>query len=125
MKRSNSMNVLVVTVSVMMGAMFFTACKKSNNEIPNVKVAALMAFNLAPDKSAIGINLSGSNLVASPIGYTGFTGSYLQIYPGTRTIQAFDNSNNAFATSDYTFDTSRYYSLFVIGNNGAYKNLVV
>lgn len=127
MKRSNSKRVysVFIIVGLLTGALVFTACKKSNDNLPNSPVSAVMAFNLAPDKAAIGISFSGSNLVGAPITYTGYTGNYLQIYSGTYNLKAFDSSNNAFTTSDYSFDTSRYYSLFVVGNAGTYKNLVV
>ena len=113
-----------IIVCILFGGLLFTACKKSNDNNVNVPVAALMAFNLAPDKPSVGINLSGSALTQAPLNYTGFTGNYISIYPGTRNIEAFDNSSTPFSSSQYSFDSSRYYSLFVMGNNGAYQNVV-
>ncbi len=123
-KLSRSMYSFIIFCLVGSG-LFFTACKKSNDNIPNTPAAGLMAFNLAPDKSAIGVSLSGNSLVSSPIGYTGYTGNYLSIYPGTRSIETFDNNSSPFISSQYSFDTSKYYTLFVVGNNGTYQNLVV
>lgn len=124
-KFSSSAAALVIFASLVAGGLFFTACKKSNNDGVNIPVAALMAFNLAPDKPAIGINLSGSSMLASPLTYAGYTGNYLTIYTGNRTIEAISDNNTPFTSSQYNFDTSKYYSLFVIGNNGKYQNLVV
>lgn len=108
---------------IIMAVGLFTACKKSGNGPAN-PVSALMVFNVAPDKSAIGVRLSGNSLTQSPIAYGGFTGSYLSIYPGNRTIETFDSAA-AFVSTDYSFDQGRYYSLFILGNAGNYSNLVV
>ncbi len=58
MKRSNSKRVysVFIIVGLLTGALVFTACKKSNDNLPNSPVSAVMAFNLAPDKAAIGIS---------------------------------------------------------------------
>ena len=116
---------LIVIGCIVFAGGLFTACKKSNDNSGNTPVAALMAFNLAPDKSSIGIKLSGSDLVQTPLNYSGFTGSYLPVYPGNRTIEAFDSSNTSFSSSNNSFEEGKYYSLFVVGNNGSYSNLVV
>jgi len=85
-----------------------------------------MAFNLAPDKGAIGITIGGSRLTNAPLSYTSYTGFYQAIFPGTREVAAFDfNSNTPFAATTAVFDTSHYYSVFTLGANGTYKNLVV
>jgi len=116
---------LIVIGCIVFAGGLFTACKKSNDNSGNTPVAALMAFNLAPDKSSIGIKLSGSDLVQTPLNYSGFTGSYLPVYPGNMTIEAFDSSNTSFSSSSNSFEEGKYYSLFVVGNNGSYSNLVV
>jgi hypothetical protein len=70
--------------------------------------------------------LSGNQLVNSPLGFTNYTGGYLNIYSGNRSIKSYNYSRDStLATSNFSFDTSKYYSLFVIGNNGVYQNLVV
>ena len=88
--------------------------------------AGLMAFNLSPDKPAIGIALSGSNLTNAALGYTNYTGGYLNIYSGSRTIEAYDaGGGNTFTASDYNFEQNKYYSLFIVGKDSAYRNIVV
>lgn len=104
----------------------FASCKKSDNNNPDLPVAGLMAFNLAPDKQGVGFALSGSNLINAPLTYTNYTGGYLGIYTGNRSVVAFDATNSsAIASVDYTFDKDKYYSLFLVGNGGAYKNVVI
>jgi hypothetical protein len=119
--RNNRLTLSVVMVS----AVLFAACRKSDSNHVDIPAAALMAFNVAPDKPAIGIALSGNTINQSPLGYTSFTGQYLNIYPGNRSIEAYDyNSNTSFATSDYSFDPDKYYSLFVVGADSSYRNVV-
>ncbi len=102
----------------------FSSCLK-NDDNTQTPVAGLMAFNLAPDASAIGFSLSGNNLTSTPLAYTNYTGGYVGIYTGSRSITAFDASTgDALASSDYTFDRDKYYSLFLVGDT-AYQNVVV
>ena len=102
----------------------FLACNKSNDPAPSTPVAALMAFNLSPDKSSIGIRLSGSNLTPAPLSYGSYTGGYVSVYPGTVAIEAYDNSGT-FSSSQATLDSLKYYSIFVIGMGNAHQNLLV
>lgn len=113
------------------GAIFlglsFSACKKSLdvNNTP-APVAGLMAFNLAPDKAAICVALSGSNLTQAPLNYVGYTGTYLPIYPGSREVASYDYSaSTPFATTTQNFEVNKYYSVFTVGAGGTYKNVVV
>jgi hypothetical protein len=108
-----------------LGAVSFSSCLKDDGDNTQTPVAGLMAFNLAPDASAIGFTLSGNNLTSTPLAYTNYTGGYIGIYTGARSITAFDaSSGNALANSDYTFDQDKYYSLFLVGDT-AYQNVVV
>ena len=123
----SKMRVLAVSAAVM-GLTGLVGCKKSldvNNDFPSTPVAGLMAFNLASDK-AVSVSLSGNNLTTFPLNYTSYTGTYLRIYPGTRTFESRDAyTGNTLATTSFAFDSSRYYSGFVLGAKGAYKNVVV
>ncbi|HRO48386.1 DUF4397 domain-containing protein [Agriterribacter sp.] len=105
----------------------FASCLKTNdNDNPDTPVAGLMAFNLSPDKSAIGIALSGNNLPNTALAYTNYTGGYLSIYPGTRSVEAYNaGSGTSFTASDFTFNEGQYYSLFVVGADSVYRNVVV
>lgn len=104
-----------------------TACNKfDNDDNINSEVAGLMAFNLAPDQSAVTVALSGSALTNVPLTYTSYTGVYLRIYPGSRTVEAYDNTNTSpIASQPFSFETKKYYSAFVAGANGNYRNIVV
>ena len=104
----------------------FSACSKfKNDNNANTPVSGLISFNLAPDKSAVGIALGGNNLTNSPIGYTNYSGTYQLIYPGNRAVESYDYlKDSTISTVDYNFAPDKYYSLFVVGANGNYKNVI-
>jgi hypothetical protein len=110
-------------VVAMACVLLFSACKK-NNEAQSIPVAGVMAFNLAADKGPVIFTLSGNSLTQVPLSYSLFTGSYLNIYPGIRTVASYDQVSRLDSGS-YTFEVNKYYSLFLVGANGSYKNLVV
>jgi len=111
---------IFATAGILLGA-----CRKSDDNYDEVPSAGLMAFNLSPDKSAIGIALSGNSISSSPLNYTAYTGQYISIYTGNRTIEGFDyNSNTAFTNSNFNFEPSKYYSLFIVGVDTTYQNIV-
>jgi len=111
---------LVLTVFV------FAACKKDDTEPVHTPNAGVMAFNLAVDKPAVGFALSGNTLGNTPLNYTGYTGVYLPVYTGTREVRTFDYyMGTTIAISSTTFADSAYYSAFVMGANGNYRNVVV
>jgi hypothetical protein len=117
---------LLVAGSILLAGIVFTACNKSNfDNDGNSQVAGLMAFNLAPEKSAIGISLSGSNLTNVPLTYSAYTGTYLGIYPGSRIVESYDNSGWSVASPAFTFEPDKYYSVFVAGANDSYRNIIV
>lgn len=117
---------LLAVAGIFIGITLFTSCLKDDNRgDTQPDVAGLMALNLAPDKPLIGVSLSGNKL-NSTLPYTSFTGGYVGIFPGKRSTSAFDaNSGNIFATETYTYEPNKYYSLFVTGARGTYKNIIV
>jgi hypothetical protein len=124
------LNVMRVTVrtlaSVVITGIVFSACKKNDPEFITTPAAGLMAFNLAPDKSAIGFTLSGNQFGGQPLGYSNFTGTYLPVFVGNREVRSFDyNTGSTLAISNGSFADSTYYSLFLLGANGMYRNLLV
>ncbi|MBC7947953.1 MAG: DUF4397 domain-containing protein [Chitinophagaceae bacterium] len=123
MKR-NHLNAFAIG-AVLFAGLTFTACKKSTFENNNPEVAGLMAVNLAFDKSiAIGIN--GNALTNNPLEFTNFTGGYLGVFPGTRSVDTYAYpSGDSLATASYEFEAKKYYSLFVVGANNAYQNVIV
>ena len=111
---------------ILLLSLVFGACKKDN--IPNNRIpaAGVMAFNLSTDKDAVGISLSGNNLFYLPLGYASFTGQYLPIFTGNREVKSYnDNSYNILSANNQIFQDSTYYSIFVVGRNGSYRNIVV
>lgn len=111
---------------ILLLALLFGACKKDdlpNNRIP---AAGVMAFNLSTDKDAVGISLSGNNLFYLPLGYASFTGAYLPIFTGNREVKSYNNNSyNVLSVNNQIFQDSAYYSIFVVGRNGSYRNIVV
>jgi hypothetical protein len=119
-------SLLAIGVVIFLG-LSFSACKK-NLDVDNTPtpVAGLMAFNLVPDKGAINVALSGNSLAHSPLDYTGYTGTYLPIYPGSREVASYEyNSSTPFATTTQNFEVNKYYSVFTVGAGGTYRNVVV
>ena len=104
----------------------FSACKKTLDTGSQPPVAGLMAFNLVPDKASVGVTISGQNLTNFPLLYTNYTGGYLGVYAGNRDIVSYDfNSGATLATASQLFKDSTNYSVFVVGANGSYRNLIV
>jgi Domain of unknown function (DUF4397) len=124
MKMMNKFPLRQLAIVTMM-AVLFAACKKDNDiPQPAVPVAGLMAFNLAADQPTVGFALSGSNLGNTALGY--FTGAYLPVYTGSREVKSFDyNTGNTLALASGIFADSMYYSAFLIGANGNYRNVLV
>lgn len=105
----------------------FISCKKDVDvQQPDTPVAGLMAFNLVPDQESVGIDLAPNRLTSSPLGYTSYTGGYNGVYIGDRDVISYDfYSGTDLSSNTFTFEDSSYYSLFVVGANGKYSNLIV
>ncbi|MBC7827306.1 MAG: DUF4397 domain-containing protein, partial [Chitinophagaceae bacterium] len=118
--------VAVLSSGFVLMVALLSACKKNSDNTVDIPVAGLMAFNLSPDKPALGIALSGNLVTNSPLAYTNYTGDYRNIYPGDRSVKSYDfEKDTTLISSNFNFETKKYYSLFVVGNNGAYKNVIV
>lgn len=112
-------------MTVVSAIVVLSSCNKSDTDYTDIPSSALMAFNLSPSKNAIGIALSGNSISNQPLNYTSFTGQYLNIYAGNRNIEAYDyNMNAPFTNTSYNFEQDKYYSLFVVGADSAYRNIV-
>src|SRR5436190_24194001 len=116
---------LVPASGLLAVAILFSACSKFNdNKNTSTPVSGLMSFNLAPDKAAVGIALGGNNLTNSPLAYTNYSGTYQLIYPGNRAVESYDYLKDSTITSvDYSFTPDKYYSVFVVGADGNYKDV--
>jgi|GEM_PF-3134490 len=115
-----------IAVCAIASMVMFTACKKSNMDSNNdIPVAGLMAVNLVPSK-AVALTIGGNVLTGSPLLPNNYTGAYLRIFPGNRTIESFDYEANAsLATASDSFEVNKYYSVFVVGKTGSYQNVIV
>jgi Domain of unknown function (DUF4397) len=113
------------TTAVLFAIVSLISCNK-NNTLAHVPMAGLMAFNLAPDQNNIGFTASGSTITSTPLPYSNYTGAYLNFTPGITSISAFDyGSNNVLGISSLNAIDSGYYSVFLVGSNGAYQTVVV
>lgn len=103
----------------------FTACNDDNDvPQPDYDVAGFMAFNLVPDQEGIGVALSGNTVNIMP--FMRYTGGYVKAYPGERSTDAFAaNSQNTLTSTTFNYEANKYYSLFVMGLEGNYKNVIV
>jgi len=114
-----------LTGIVSLSLLLWSCTKFNDDNNNNTSAAGLMSFNLAPDQSGVYITLSGNNLNNTPLAYTSYSGVYQGIFPGDRPVQSFSYpSDSALAQVNHVFTPDKYYSLFVIGANGHYQNLV-
>ena len=110
----------IVSLSFLLGS-----CSKFDNDNNSTPAAGLMSFNLAPDQPGIYVTLSGNSLNNLPLGYTSYSGVYQAIFPGDRPVQVYSYpSDTAIAGVNQVFTADKYYSLFVVGTNGHYQNIV-
>lgn len=117
--------VLAVGSALMLGLAISACNKDHNNDDVNVPLAGVMAFNLAPDVSNAGVALSGNNL-GSSLPFGSYTGGYLGVYPGDRPVESYNAaSGGRLASGSYNFEDSAYYSIFVVGANSNYRNVIV
>ena len=122
----NGKNFLLKTIAVcaIASTVLFTACKKSNMDNNNVPDAGLMAVNMVSSKT-VAVTIGG-NLLGSALMPNSYTGTYLRIIPGQRTIESFDyQANTSLATASDSFEVNKYYTVFVLGTTGAYQNVIV
>ena len=111
---------------ILLSPLIFSACKKTTDTNADNTTAGLMAFNLIADKASIGFAISGNNLTPAPLLYTNYTGNYLPIYAGDRNVESYDvTADTSIAKSTGSFEPNKYYSVFALGNNGHYSNLIV
>ncbi len=127
MKKSFLSTAVYALISCVLLASVLSACSKTSNNTNTQQVSGIMAFNLVPDKAA-GLNLALSNnsLTQSPLLFTSYTGNYLSIYSGNDLVQVYDyTTNNVLTNTNYTFINNKYYSLFAVGANSVYSNVIV
>ncbi|HMG66243.1 MAG TPA: DUF4397 domain-containing protein, partial [Chitinophagaceae bacterium] len=113
-------------VSVFSAGILLFACNKSDNNMNNNSpVSGFMAVNLATDK-AVNVSLSGALITNGPLAFTSYTGDYLSVNSASRPVQTIDfNTSAVLDSSTFNFAPTRFYSLFVTGTNGHYRNVIV
>ena len=107
--------------------LMFVSCTKNSQNSSTTPAAAVMAFNLAPDKSNVAFSVSGTRLGNAVLNYAQFSGQYLGASPGDRIVQAFDNNSisTIFASTGFSFEIDKFYSVFFVGKGDHYRNVVV
>jgi hypothetical protein len=125
MKKSFIRAGVLATSSILLAAVLFISCnKKDHNDNPDVPVAGVMAFNLAPDVQSASITLSG-NILTNQLAFGSYTGTYLAVFTGARPVESFNSTGGSLASANYTFDADKYYSVFVVGTANNYRNVIV
>jgi len=106
-------------------ATVFSACQKNNN-VTNTTTSGLMAFNLIPESATpVFFGVSTVSLTASPLSYSNYTGTYLSVNSGNLPVVLYNaNSQAVLASTNFLFQSQKYYSAFAIGANGNYKNII-
>ena len=105
--------------------LLFSACKK-DVDTPQTPASGLMVFNLIPDRSAIGFVMSNQLITNAPLGYTNYSGNYISVYSGSRSVGLYDVAGDSTIT-DVTldFEPDKYYSAFALGADGNYRTVIV
>jgi hypothetical protein len=113
--------------SLLLIGMLLAACNKHDDfPVDNTPVAGIMAFNLASDKDAVGIAIDNNSLTQAPLKYGDYTGTYLPVYTGQRSLGAFNaGADSVFTKTTVALDSGKYYSLFIVGAAGTYNNVFV
>ncbi len=128
MKNFFSIRMRLLSAGLFVAAIVLLAsCSKfdDDNNNNNTPVAGLMAFNLSPDQGSVAVALSGNNLTNAPLAYTSYTGTYQRVFTGNREVESYDYSkDSSLAKVNFNFEADKYYSLFVAGANGVYKNIL-
>ena len=112
---------------IFLSAFMFSSClKKDATNGTQQPAAGLMAFNLATPKNSVGFAVSGNVITYSPLSFTNYTGGYVNLFPGSRTVESFDfGVNNVIDSSSINFEQGKYYSVFLVGDTSHYQNILV
>jgi hypothetical protein len=115
---------LIITLA---GNLFIASCSKNNGGTSNTPTASIMAFNLATDKSTVGFSLSKNNFTNGALAYANFTGVYIKVNTGDKTLESFDYATAAttIASVPVSLKADNFYSVFLVGKGANYKNVVV
>lgn len=120
--------VLSIALAATAATVFVSCSKNLDDNNHDQPAAGLMAFNLAPDQSALVLTLNNNNITNFPLPYTNFTGGYIPVFPGSRTLDAYSSntpSGQPLASATATLEVDKYYSAFTIGAGTHYRNVIV
>ncbi|MGC4035097.1 MAG: DUF4397 domain-containing protein [Chitinophagaceae bacterium] len=105
-----------------------SSCAKNHITDNSTAGAKIMAFNLSIDKT-IGFTLNGNNVTSTPLAFSNFTGGYVNVDSGQYAVTAYDaattNSGHTLASAAGAFSTNKYYSVFFVGRDSTYQNVLV
>lgn len=117
--------VIAGSVTAAVAVLLVSCMKNKGDNNADIPAAGLMALNLAPDQQSVVITLSDNLLNNVPLAYSNYTGGYQNIYIGERPVKSFDYpDSNPLATTQFNFENGKYYSVFVVGANDRYRNVV-
>jgi hypothetical protein len=102
----------------------FVSCKKDDLNVDQPPAAALMAYNLVPDQAGVTFRLSGNPLPTGPLAYPGYSGRYLPIYTGARTVAVSGSGGQLMDSMTYAFEADKFYSAFIVGASNNYRLVV-
>ena len=106
--------------------LFFAACKKDTAPGTQAPAAGLMAVNLIPEATPIGVAIGGNSITRQPLNFNNFTGGYQSVFTGSRTLESYDfNTGQTIAETTDMFKDSTYYTVFVMGANETFSNVLV
>jgi hypothetical protein len=117
---------MIPVLAIVTSGILLTSClKDKDGDNSNTPASGVMAFNLAPGQQSVVVTLDGNSLTQTPLAFTNYTGGYLPAYIGNRRIESFDYQNGRkLGSTSYTFENDKYYSVFVIGSDSTYRNVV-
>ncbi len=115
----------VFSLLVISGVLFQSCLKKKQVDPPTI--SALMIANLAHDRPNTGFAVGNANITSAVLGFFNYTKEYAAVYSGASKVRAYfaNNPNSVIATTETNFEEEQFYSSFLIGAAGNYKNLVV
>ncbi len=113
-------------LAIILVSFSFSSCLKNDKDLPVNPVSGVMAFNLATDRSAVDFVTANTTLTNIPVEYSNFTGAYLNVYSGSGPIDTYDhNTQLKLASANNNFGVDKYYSVFFVGRDSSYSNVVV
>lgn len=116
---------VLASFGIALTGLVLSSCVKNNDNPAHIPSAGLMSFNLAPDENALLLRITGNYLTPSPLSFTSYSGGYQGIYIGNRMVEAIDYATSqTLASASADFKDSSYYSLFFVGYNGKYRNII-